>query len=83
MTSGRGSSSNVASMVIPSMPFSLRTSPRWCPTNVTSNEGMRCNTSYGPMASRAVNFGNNATAICNASPVAASVGTLQMILVAR
>ena len=44
-TSGAGTSSNVASTVSPSMPFSLRTSPRSWPTKVMSNLGMRWRTS--------------------------------------
>ena len=45
MTSGAGNSSKVASTLRPSMPFSVRTSPRRWPMNVTSKEGMRCSTS--------------------------------------
>ena len=44
-TSGVATSSKVASQVTPSIPFSVRTSPRRCPTNTTSNDGIRCSTS--------------------------------------
>ncbi|EPQ70845.1 ThiJ/PfpI family protein [Mycobacterium marinum MB2] len=44
-TSGASTSSKVASQVTPSMPFSVRTSPRWCPMNTTSIDGIRCRTS--------------------------------------
>ena len=39
MTSGRGSSSKVASTVRPRNPFSVRTSPRRWPTKVTVASG--------------------------------------------
>jgi hypothetical protein len=44
-TSGAATSSNVASTVSPSMPFSVRTVPFSAPTNTTSSDGTRCSTS--------------------------------------
>ena len=45
MMSGSGKSSNVPSVVSPSMRFSVRTSPRWWPMKLMSMVGMRWSTS--------------------------------------
>lgn len=72
-TSGRGTSSKVASRSMPKNPFSLRTTPRSCPQNTMSKPGMRWSNSYGPMPSRAVKRGNSGMAICMPSIIAGSV----------
>jgi hypothetical protein len=67
MTSGSESSSKVASIVMPSMPFSLRTSPRSMADERDVDEGDALQHLVGPDPSSAVNRGNKGMATCRRS----------------